>query len=463
MKITATAIEYNSYLPCNIFQSHLSCQILHAQEESLRKLHEEDKALRASITKVRGDAAAQMLKPISLNVQSEVEKYHKNLRHYASKASVEQEKIKTTAKENKDLERKIKAKREASGGVNADQEKRLAKEKQEKILEDKVEQTWLKYNQLVTTNKKLKREIDDLKREERAFRGRLEKLDQDISNTKQKYAEALEMFNAMHSKGEKATKDRLEIEERNRIEEAKFEEEMVDFRLKLNTDLEIKIPCTEVAPATENGEVDNLHDNSNGNIEKDLPTGQEDDQLTFRTAKHVEDQTQMVQERIAMYQDVLKQLSDSIGTNNLDEAATIYIAQEQTAASLENQIRRQSDEIEGLEEAIETLRQQAQQLAKRRREEQKKEEGKLKRLHLEQKASELELSELQKNLHSKNEDMHELIDCMSELFAKVDCRLNESGSQDVFDTIEDLAITEANIVDYFRVLERHIHSFVLSS
>ena len=81
------------------------------------------------------------------------------------------------------------------GGVNAARENNQMVAKQVKILENRLDQALVKFNQSLAQNKKLREDIDDLRRERVVFDSIYRKLEKELGEKKRQMANVIEISN----------------------------------------------------------------------------------------------------------------------------------------------------------------------------------------------------------------------------------------------------------------------------
>ena len=143
---------------------------------------------------------------------------------------------------------KIMHQRKAMGGVNATKENFFMIQKQIRILENRVEKALIKFNEAIAHNKKLRDEIDDLRRERVVFENVYRKMERDLQDKKRQMAEIIELSNQSYEQRDTFQMEIAAIEQANRKEQEEFEEQMVELGRML--DDELKLPAAGGRPGT---------------------------------------------------------------------------------------------------------------------------------------------------------------------------------------------------------------------
>ncbi len=121
--------------------------------------------------------ARTTLKPLNSFEQSQLDKVSLETERYKQLIDVEKSKQATMERQISMLREKIWSQRRKMGGSNAASENQRSVEKQVKMLENKLDQAVVKFNKSLSTNRKLREEIDNLRGERVAFEGVYKKLE----------------------------------------------------------------------------------------------------------------------------------------------------------------------------------------------------------------------------------------------------------------------------------------------
>ena len=128
------------------------------------------------------------------------------------------------------------------GGVNATKENFFMIQKQIRILENRVEKALIKFNESIAHNKKLRDEIDDLRRERVVFENVYRKMERDLQDKKRQMAEIIELSNQSYEQRDTFQMEIAAIEQANRKEQEEFEEQMVELGRMLDNELKLPAP-----------------------------------------------------------------------------------------------------------------------------------------------------------------------------------------------------------------------------
>ena len=138
--------------------------------------------------------------------------------------------------------------RKQMGGVNAARENQSMVQKQIKILENRLDQALVKFNQALAKNKSLREAIDDLRRERVVFDTIYRKLERELHEKKKQMANVIEISNNAYEHRDNYQLEIAAIEQANRKEQDDFEAQMVELGRLLENELKTPEPRALGAP-----------------------------------------------------------------------------------------------------------------------------------------------------------------------------------------------------------------------
>ena len=107
---------------------------------------------------------------------------------YTRKIELEKRRIDELDKQMQPMHKKIWEQRQKMGGINASRENNQAIAKQIAILENRLDKALKKYNEALAHNKKLRENIDNLRRERLVFDQIYKKLEKELAEKKKEMA-----------------------------------------------------------------------------------------------------------------------------------------------------------------------------------------------------------------------------------------------------------------------------------
>jgi hypothetical protein len=148
--------------------------VLRKQQGSLEKLRADNEALKTELAmEMRSHARPSDLagqRKDALKLRDEIEQYTELVAQEKRTMTVTTEQVAL-------MKQKILHTRKTMGGVNAARENQAMIQKQVRILENRLEKALVKFNEALAQNKRLRDDIDDLRRERVVFDSIYQKLD----------------------------------------------------------------------------------------------------------------------------------------------------------------------------------------------------------------------------------------------------------------------------------------------
>ncbi|KAJ1497077.1 Coiled-coil domain-containing protein 63 [Coelomomyces lativittatus] len=124
--------------------------------------------------------------------------YHQQSEFYQMKMRASAQLIGQLDKEIEHVHHQINGQRQTMGGVNASLVTSQAIEKQIRVLENRLDQSLVKYNRALATNKRLRAIIDNLRRERWVFDSIYTKFEKELADQKKVMAEIIESSNSAY-------------------------------------------------------------------------------------------------------------------------------------------------------------------------------------------------------------------------------------------------------------------------
>ena len=203
--------------------------VLRKQQATIQKLRRDNERLKGELaaetrTSTKGPNGLDEAKR-NARLMEEVEKYERHVFDETKKLEQLDGQIHTTRDAMNKLRREM-------GGVNAARENNQMVAKQVKILENRLDQALVKFNQSLAQNKKLREDIDDLRRERVVFDSIYRKLEKELGEKKRQMANVIEISNNAYEHRDNYQLEIAAIEQANRREQDEFEAQMVELQVR---------------------------------------------------------------------------------------------------------------------------------------------------------------------------------------------------------------------------------------
>jgi len=231
------------------------------------------------------------------------------------------------------------------GGINASRENSSALDKQIRILENRLEKANQKFNESIANNKKLREEIDNLRRERVIFDNIYQKLEKELHDRRKEMADIIETANSAYEDRDRAQTMLAKLKQDAEREQIEFEKEWKE----LNTMIEKDVKMHKMMKMRE----------------EDVPEAEEDDMVNSKAKGNwgavAAKTTGYVQnERIRLYEDAFSKIQAATGIHDIDELVESFIKAEEQNFSLFKYVNELSDELDALEIEIGDLQEQVE-------------------------------------------------------------------------------------------------------
>ena len=109
-----------------------------------------------------------------------------------------------------------------------------------------MDKALVKFNQSLASNRKLREQIDDLRRERVVFDNIYKKLEKELHEKKRQMANVIELSNMTYEQRDNCQMEITAIDQANRKEQEDFEEQMIELGRMLEQDF--KLQSSKSAP-----------------------------------------------------------------------------------------------------------------------------------------------------------------------------------------------------------------------
>ena len=360
---------------------------------------------------------------------------------YKQKIEHERKKQQEYERSKKILQEKILKQRSSMGGINASRENSSALDKQIRILENRLEKANQKFNESIANNKKLREEIDNLRRERVIFDNIYQKLEKELHDRRKEMADIIETANSAYEDRDRAQTMLAKLKQDAEREQIEFEKEWKE----LNTMIEKDVKMNKFMKMRED----------------DVPEAEEDDMVNSKAKGNwgavAAKTTGYVQnERIRLYEDAFSKIQAATGIHDIDELVESFIKAEEQNFSLFKYVNELSDELDALEieigdlqEMVESYKGKDVGATQKRRLQLKALEGKLAKFETKADNYDLKFQHLNKTLNALRAGIESL-------FNTIEC--------DPTYAVEFLgtAITENNMMAYMGLIEQRASEILQS-
>uniref|UniRef100_A0A7S0EMC5 ODAD1 central coiled coil region domain-containing protein n=1 Tax=Hanusia phi TaxID=3032 RepID=A0A7S0EMC5_9CRYP len=371
-------------------------------------------------------------------------KLQEQARTYLKKIEAEKKRTKEIDGEMEKLTEETEKQRKALGGVRLAQQENAKKQKQIKMLEDKLEKARVKYNEALSSNKHLREKIDNLRRERVVFDGVYTRLEKELAEKKEEMQKIVEVSNAAYDARERANQEMEALRNQAEQEQKAFEAEWNELGKLIEHDAKMKEYMKQREKALKSGvdmeDEEKLRKKilkSNPNIAKDKAA----QQASLR--------------KVQEFEEAFAKIQAATGISDIDELVATFIEAEDQNFSLFNYVNELNSEVEKLEEQIADLR---KEIEKHRGQAQNTDNQKRKVLQeLEDKLAKTEArtEQYETRVRKATETITVLKDGIQDVFDKIGC--SQNGVMEILGTT---GVTEGNMMQYLGIIEQRTNEIL---
>ena len=241
------------------------------------------------------------------------------------------------SKEIKSLQSKILEQRQLMGGVNSTKENNQLINKQIRILENRLDKSLVKFNEALAHNRKLREQIDNLRRERVVFDGIYKKMERELHERKKEMANIIEVSNVAYEARDQAQAEIAQLRAQSEKERIAFETEWKELGKSIEKDRRMQ-------------DFMKIKDRERASNDP------EDDKRKSKTAPRGRAEQQVAMEKVQSYEEAFAKIQQATGISDIDELVTTFINAEDQNFSLFNFVNELNNEIEKLEEQIAEIR-----------------------------------------------------------------------------------------------------------
>ncbi|KAG2488983.1 hypothetical protein HYH03_012424 [Edaphochlamys debaryana] len=370
----------------------------------------------------------------------------------ARKIVLEMRKTKMLDQQLNEMTSTLTTTRNNMGGIFTAKEQSTAVLKRIKLLENRLEKAYVKYNQSITHNKQLREQINNLRRERIMFESIHSNLERELAKLKRDMADMITQANAAFEAREKALAEMNALKAQADKEQQGFEEEWRQLTTIIEEDKKERerARAQELAMRErETQELLKMGTLSSSEKKKRVSKGTWGAGYNKALAQNV------AAEKVEMYGQAFKRIQDATGIEDIDQLVNTFLAAEDQNYTLFNYVNEVNQEIEKLEDQINVMRGEIDKYR-----ETGQELDRTKSRELTEGEQRLAASEVQSQLYDKRTDSAfnmttALKAGISELFERIGC-----NTPAVRDLLGEDGVSEANLMAYLGIIEQRTNEIL---
>jgi hypothetical protein len=336
------------------------------------------------------------------------------------------------------LRDKILKERKNMGGVNAARDNQMMIQKQIRILENRLDKALVKFNQSLASNRTLREQIDDLRRERVVFDNIYKKLEKELHEKKKQMAHVIQLTNMTYEQRDNCQMEITAIDQANRKEQEDFEEQMLELGRMLEQDFKLQTSKSTTA----------LGDTS-GSAAGSPKKGKKN---TMRETSKEKSEAQASILRVQNFEEAFNKIKAATGISDIEELVRTFIKNEDQNFSLFNYVNEQTNEIEKLEEQVMALRKEEQKYTMESGDDVINQHKQiLKELETKLQASETQAEKFEVKCNSAQKTIENLKKGIQTMFEKLECKS---------EILADSSVTEANMLQFLGIIEQRTNEIL---
>ena len=283
--------------------------------------------------------------------QQELSRLHDLADTYTRKIELEKRRLEELDQAEALAAAKSLEQRKNNGGVNAGREHHLQVQRQVKVLENRLDKAIVKFNEALAHNKKLRDEIDNLRRERVVFDQIYKKLDKELLGRKGEMARVIELSNIAYDARDQAQNEMAALRAQADKEQAEFEREWRDLGEIIEADIKLK----EAKRREEMMQLGEMSIDEEAHLKRKLQRG------SWMLQKDKAGSA-LLADTMQSYEDAFARIQAATGISDIDDLVSSFIAAEDENYSLFNYVNELSQEQEKLQEQVTDITAEAERL-----------------------------------------------------------------------------------------------------
>ena len=304
-----------------------SQNIVRRQQQSIDKLRKENEQLKSELAMETRHASVK----VSTAHASKLSVLTEQGNLYTSKIAVQERNLAEIEKQMALMREKVMSQRKRMGGVNAARENQMMVFKQIRILENRLDKALVKFNEALAHNKKLRENIDNLRRERVVFDNIYRKLERELHEKKKKMANIIELSNQAYEARDQAQMEIAAIQQADAKETQEYDEQMQALGRKIDEDKKRKDMLLRDNASSSNG---GMSMDEESHLKKKVTKG------VWSIAKDKANVAASI-DKVQSYEEAFNKIKAATGISDIQELVNTFIANEDQNFSLFNYVNEQ--------------------------------------------------------------------------------------------------------------------------
>jgi len=422
-----------------------SQSVLRKQRATIDKLKADNQQLKEDLQLERKHAKVYD----SVSAQSQIAKLQDAGDMYTRKIELEKRRIEELDKQMEIMHKKIWEQRQKMGGINASRENNQAIVKQIQILENRLDKALKKYNEALANNKKLRENIDNLRRERLVFDQIYNKLEKELGDKKKEMARIIEISNRAYEARDNAQAEMATLKSQADKEQSEFEDEWKELGKMIEQDRKMKDfmkkEREKLSMQEHRGE---MSIDEEQKLKKKVLKG------NWGIAKD-KASIHASMEKVQSYEEAFAKIQAATGIADIDELVTTFINAEDQNIALFNYVNELNSECEKLEEQIADIKSEIEKYKGQGLNTDNQRKKILKDLEDRLQKTEAKAEQFEKKYEAAMKTVNALKVGIQSIFNKIGC--NTAANMEL---LGNEGVTENNMMQYLGIIEQRTNEIL---
>eukprot|EP01006_Ploeotia_vitrea_P038783 TRINITY_DN66279_c6_g1_i1.p1 TRINITY_DN66279_c6_g1~~TRINITY_DN66279_c6_g1_i1.p1 ORF type:complete len:579 (-),score=104.07 TRINITY_DN66279_c6_g1_i1:1437-3173(-) len=420
-------------------------QIIKRQFETLQALERENEKLKSEIQNTAKHSSVKH----NIDHQNTIGHLTEICETLERKIAIESEVYEHCEKELAKISKQTLGARKNMGGVNVTRENNIMVDKQIRVLENRLDQALVKFNEALAYNKELREQIDNLRRERVVFDGIYKKLERELHEKKKQMADIIEKSNMYYEERDVATNELSALKAAAEKDMLQYEEHFRNVESMLEADKNLK----ETLKQSQRFKPGLSHTQTKSQAETNAQQQQQQQQEEMKRKAAKETAQQYNEPPKENFEEVIEQITTATGISDLGQLLKQFQKEEEHNFSMYNFVNDLNNEVERLEESIAELKAEYDKhrgvdLETTRQKSLKDLEEKLAR-------TATTTEEYEAKTGKSQEQLNELKVALESIFTKLGCSLDEMAEM-----LGTPHVTETNLMTFLGIIEQRCNEML---
>jgi chromosome segregation ATPase len=385
----------------------------------------------------------------SVSAQAQIAKLQDTGDMYTRKIELEKRRIEELDKQMEIMHKKIWEQRQKMGGVNASRETNQAIAKQIQILENRLDKALKRYNEALANNKRLRENIDNLRRERLVFDQIYRKLEKELAEKKKEMARIIEISNKAYEARDAAQGEMAALKSQADKEQDDFEREWKELGKMIEQDRKMKDFMKK-----EREKLSQQEHRGDMTVEQEQSLKKKVLRGNWGIAKD-KASIHASMEKVQSYEEAFAKIQAATGISDIDELVTTFINAEDQNFALFNYVNELNGECEKLEEQISEIRSEIEKYKGQGLNTDNQRKKILKDLEERLARTEAKAEQYEKKYEAAMKTVNALKVGIASIFKKIGCDTPAN-----LEMLGNEGVTEGNMMQYLGIIEQRTNEIL---